>query len=567
MKRFLLFLLACAPLQMWCCTNLIVGRGASTTGSPMTTYAADSYGLYGFLRYQAAADHNTADMRKVYDWDTGTYLGEIPETEHTFSVIGNMNEHQLTIGETTYGGREELHHDSTAIIDYGSLIYIALERCRTAREAVMFMTTIVQEYGYASEGESFTIADPQEVWLMEMIGKGGKSKGAVWAAVRVPDDCITAHANQARITKLPVKGAKALNLKKEIPDFAKLYPSLKKYKVMTNTADGTEWLWSSDVISFGRQNGYFSGNDEDFSFADAYAPLDLVGAYACEGRVWSFLRRYDASIDGYLPYVMGKSANKIPLFVKPSRKLSPADLRNDMRDQYEGTPLDITKGEAAGIWHSKLRYGGLVFNLDSTEYCHPRPTATQQTGWSYVSEMHADRPYGVFWFAVDDAATSVYVPFFSCSTEVPHCLQKGNGDLLTYSPTSAFWAFNTVANYAYTKYERMRPDIVFRQHEWEQRFEDDLVQIQNNKVQSTQGGLTEQLRDYLTRYSVIQAEAVVQDWHNLFAFLMVKYLDGVEKKQDDQGNFLRTATGESQSPDRFKPAEEYLRRIAPETAH
>lgn len=529
------------------CTNFIVGCKASADGSVMTTYAADSYSLDGFLRYQPAADHKAGAMRKVYDWDTNVYLGEIPQVAHTFNVVGNTNEHQLTIGETTYGGREELC-DTTGMIDYGSLIYIALERCSTAREALFCMTDLVAQYGYYSEGESFTIADPREAWILEMIGKGPGVKGAVWVATRVPDDCISGHANQARITNLPVKKAKALKQNKQ---------------VMHNQVDGIDWYWSKDVISFAREKGYFTGEDAQFSFADAYAPLDLTGAYACEGRVWSFMRKYDASFDQYLPYVMGQNKNHMPLCTKPNRLLTAADLRAAMRDQYEGTPLDITQGEAAGIWHSKLRYGGLVFKLDSTEYCYPRPTATQQTGWSFVSVMNANKPYGVYWFGVDDAASSVYIPFFGCATSVPYCLQEGNGDLLTYSSTSAFWAFNTVANYAYTKYERMMPEIRFRQQELENRFEQDLTRLEEKTATMSAADRI----DYLTRYSAVQANAVVDEWHALFQFLMVKFLDGVEKKQDENGKFLRTPEGCSQSPNRLKPSEDYLRRIAPEVAH
>lgn len=548
MKKVLLcFMAICATVSALACTNFLVGKDASTTGSCMITYAADSYSLYGFLRYQPAADHQPGEMRKVYDWDTNKYLGEIPEVAHTYSVIGNVNEKQLTIGETTFGGREELV-DTTAIIDYGSLIYIALERCATAREAISCMTELVAQYGYYSEGESFSIADPEEVWILEMIGKGPGNKGAVWVATRIPDDCISAHANQARITNLPVGKGK-----------------WKKSKAVKTIIDdkGMEWLWSKDIIDVAREKGYFNGQDKDFSFADAYCPLDLTGAYACEGRVWSFMRKYDAAYDAYLPYVLGQNKDHMPLYTKPSRKLAAADLRAAMRDQYEGTPLDITQGEAAGIWHSKLRYGGLVFTLDSVEYCYPRPTATQQTGWSYVSEMHADRDFATFWFGVDDAATNVYMPFFSNATDVPDCLRKGNGDLLTYSYTSAFWAFNTVANFVYSKYERMRPDVVFHQTEWENRFERDIEQLLN-KTGKMHPSLTAQ---YLTDYSNTQAEAVVADWRQLFGYLMVKYLDGVEKKQDDNGNFLRTPYGESQSPNRFKPSEEYLRKISGEVQH
>lgn len=547
-KIFFTIAFIAAAMSSMACTNLIVGKSASTTGSPMITYAADSYSLYGFLRYQPAANHAPTDIRKIYDWDTNKYLGEIAEVAHTYSVIGNINEKQVTIGETTFGGREELA-DPKGIVDYGSLMYIALERSASAREAISVMTSLVAQYGYASEGESFSIADPNEVWLMEMIGKGPGKTGAVWVATRIPDDCISAHANQARITTLPLKKAKAIKGNKN---------------VMTNVdANGMEWMWAKDVITIARQNGYFSGSDEEFSFADAYAPLDLTGAYACEGRVWSFMRKYDESFDQYLPYVMHQNNNHMPLYTKPSRKLSAADLREGMRDQYQGTPLDITEGEGAGMWHSKLRYGGLVFKMGDAEYCYPRPIATQQTGWSFVSEMHADKPYGIFWFGVDDAASNVYIPFFSCATKVPNCLQKGNGDLLTYSYTSAFWTFNTVANFAYSKYERMMPDITAKQQEWEQRFEDELSKI-DNKIGRMEPTVA---AEYLTQYSCKQAEAVVADWHELFGFLMVKYLDGVEKRQDNNGEFLRTAEGESVSPDRLKPATKWLERIAPEVVH
>lgn len=548
MKKLLTTLaMIIATVGAMACTNFLVGRLASNNGQTMISYAADSYSLYGFLRYQPAADHAAGEMRKIYDWDTNKLLGEIPEIAHTYSVMGNMNEKQLTIGETTYGGRLELM-DTTGVMDYGSLIYVALERCATAREAILCIADLAGKYGYYSEGESFSIADPKEVWIMELIGKGADQKGIVWVATRIPDDCISAHANQARITTLPLKKAKAMKGNKQI---------------MTNMVDGQEWWWSKDVITVARQKGYFTGADQDFSFCDAYAPLDLTGAYACEGRVWSFMRKYDASFDQYLPYVMHQNNDHMPLFTKPSHKLSAADMRAAMRDMYEGTPLDIQQLEGAGIWHSKLRYGGLVFTLDSTEYCYPRPTATQQTGWSYVSEMYDNKPFGIFWFGVDDAATNVYIPFFSCGNKVPYCLEQGNGDLLTYSHTSAFWAFNTVANYAYTKYERMLPEIQFHQAEWEKRFEEDLPLLEN-KI----GKMSEPLRnEYLSQYSCTQADAVVEDWHQLFGFLMVKYLDGVEKKQDEQGKFLRTPEGESQSPNRLKPSEEYLRSIAPHVAH
>ena len=551
MKKLLLTLTATLLVSAaFACTNFIVGKAASTGGQTMITYAADSYGLFGFLRYQPAANHEPGSMRKVVDWDSNKQLCEIPEVAHTYSVIGNMNEHQVTIGETTYGGRLELM-DSTGLIDYGSMIYIALERSRTAREALACMTDLVAKYGYASEGESFSIADPDEVWLLELIGKGPGNKGAVWVAVRIPDDCISGHANQPRITRLPVD-AKG-RWKRGKGNIAKV-----------TDANGVEWMWTKDIIDVARQHGYFTGKDADFSFADAYAPVDLLAAYGCDGRVWSFFRHYSDDMDRYLPYIMHENTtDHLPIWIKPSHKLSAADLKACMRDQYEGTPLSIRDMRSAGIWHSKLRYGGLTFKLDSVEYCYPRPTATQQTGWSYVSEMYSDKPYGIYWFGVDDAATNVYIPFFSCATAIPDAYREGNGDLLTYSPTSAFWAFNTVANYAYTKYERMLPDIQFRQQQWEERFAEDIPQLERKTFEMSEADRAE----YLTRYSNLQAEAVVADWKDLFTFLMVKFLDGVEKRQDENGAFLRTPEGFSQSPNRLKPSEEYLRSIADEIAH
>ncbi|MBE6325076.1 MAG: dipeptidase [Bacteroidales bacterium] len=553
MKKLLLLLLSIFNFQLLtcsACTNFIVGKAASDNGQTMITYAADSYSLYGFLRFQPAANHAKGEMRKVIDWDTDKYLCEIPEVEHTYSVIGNMNEHQVTIGETTFGGRIELMDTISGTIDYGSMMYIALERSRTAREALQCMTDLVAQYGYASEGESFSIADPNEVWLLELIGKGPGNKGAVWVATRIPDDAICAHANQARITRLPLdsKG----KWKRGKGNIAKVID-----------ANGMEWMWTKDIIDVARKNGCFSGKDEDFSFSDAYNPLDLVGAYGCDGRVWSFFRHFTDDMDRYLPYIMNRGGEHMPIYIHPDHKVSAAELRACMRDQFEGTPLSIRDMKSAGIWHSKLRYGGLTFHLDSIEYCYPRPTATQQTGWSYVSEMYSEKPYGIFWFGVDDAATNVYVPFFSCAKDVPEAFRKGNGDLLTYSPTSAFWAFNTVANYAYTKYERMLPDIQFRQQQWEERFAEDVKQLETKAFEMSEADRAA----YLTKYSNLQAEAVVADWKDLFSFLMVKFLDGVEKRQDENGAFLRTPEGMSDRPNRLKPSEEYLRSIADEIAH
>lgn len=532
-KTILLLGMICAVASSWACTNFMAGKDATVDGSTLLSYAADSYSLYGALYYQPAADHPKGAMRQVYDWDTGKYLGEIPQPAHTYSVIGNMNEHQLTIGETTFGGRPELA-DSLGIIDYGSLIYIALQRSRTAREAIQCMTSLVAQYGYYSEGESFSIADPNEVWIMEMIGKGVGNKGAVWVATRIPDDCVSAHANQARITTI-------------------------------NFKDKDNWMYSPDVISFAREKGYFSGKDKDFSFSDTYNPLDFSGLYICEARVWSFFRQVNSQMDQYYDYVTGKSDKRMPLYVRPDRKLSVQDFKNYMRDQYEGTPLDITQGTDAGPWHSKLRYGSLGFKLDSLQYWFERPTATQQTAWSFVAQMRGyvpDHVGGIFWFGVDDAATNLYVPVYCRANAVPWCYSPDNGDLYTYSATSAFWIYNQVANFAYAKYSVMLPEIRKVQAGWEEYFNTLIPQIDMAAAEMSPADA----QAFLTQFSCSQAQTSTEAWRRLSEYLLVKYLDGQQKKEKD-GQFLRNPYGQPSSPLRPAYPEEYLRTIAPEVAH
>ena len=523
------------------CTNFIVGKDASADGSTIISYAADSYSLYGFLHFSPAADYPAGAMREVKDWDTGRPLGQIPQVEHTYSVVGNMNEHQLTIGETTWGGRAELW--DTVGIDYGSLIYIALERCKTAREAIDCITSLVEEYGYASEGETFSIGDPNEVWIMDLIGKGPGRKGAVWVATRIPDDCICAHANQARITNI-------------------------------NFKDKKNWLYSKDVIKFAREKGYFSGKDADFSFQAAYAPFDFSGLYVCEARVWSFFRHFSDDMEQYFDYATGKTfletsgkdaGTPMPLYIRPNHKVSVQEIKDCMRDQYEGTPLDITQGTDAGPWNTKLRYGSLTFKLDSTSYWYERPTATQQTAWSFVAQMrgYADpKAGGIFWFGVDDAATNVYVPIYCRINHIPECFAEGNGDLYTYSPTSAWWTFNIVANWAYTKYSRMKPDIVKVQQMLEEKFN---AQIEGVDAQAAAMS-DEEARRFLTNYSCAQADNTMIEWQNLGIYLMVKYLDGQERKEEN-GQFKRNAYGEPTSPNRPAFPESYLRTFKNEIAH
>ena len=543
MKKIYLILALCSAwVAGMACTNFVVGKDASVDGSTMVSYAADSYSLYGFLRHSPAADHPKGAVREVKDWDTGKPLCTIPQVAHTYNVVGNMNEHQLTIGETTWGGRPELEIGEG--IDYGSLIYIALERCKTAREAIKCMTDLVAEYGYASSGETFSIADPNEVWLMELIGKGKVEKGAVWVATRIPDDCIAAHANQARFTTI-------------------------------NFKDKENWMWSKDVVKFARKQGYYTGKkDEDFNFQEAYAPYDFSGLYVCEARVWSFFRKYSADMDRYFDFASGKTfvetggkyaGERMPLYIKPNRKVSAQALKDCMRDQYEGTPLDITQGPDAGPWNSKLRYGSLGFKLDSVQYWFERPIATQQTAWSFVAQMRGyegANAGGIFWFGVDDAATSLYVPFYSTITTIPTCYAEGNGDLYNYSPTAAWWTYNIVANWAYSKYSAMVPDIQRVQSTWEDKFNAQVAVVDEIVAAMS----ASEKADWLTKYSNLQANESHQAWKELCIYLFTKYLDGQERKEKD-GQFLRNEYGEPTSPNRPAYPTEFLQTVKSQIAH
>ena len=543
MKRIYVILALCSAwVAGMACTNFLVGKDASVDGSTMVSYAADSYALYGFLYHSPAADYAEGAVREVKDWDTGKPLCAIPQVAHTYNVVGNMNEHQLTIGETTWGGSAAL--ETGEGIDYGSLIYIALERCKTAREAIKCMTDLVAEYGYASSGETFSIADPNEVWMMELIGKGKVEKGAVWVATRVPDDCIAAHANQARFTTI-------------------------------NFKDKENWMWSKDVVKFARKQGYYTGKkDEDFNFQEAYAPYDFSGLYVCEARVWSFFRKFSDDMDKYFDFASGKTfvetggksaGERMPLYIKPNHKVSAQELKNCMRDQYEGTPLDITQGPDAGPWNSKLRYGSLGFKLDSVQYWFERPIATQQTAWSFVAQMRgydSAKAGGIFWFGVDDAASTVYVPMYSTITEVPECFKEGNGDMYNYSPTSAWWTYNIVANWAYTKYSAMMPDIKKVQAAWEDKFNAQVEAIDAQVANMDAAHATE----FLTEYSCAQAQESTAAWKDLGIYLFVKYLDGQERKEKD-GEFLRNPYGEPEGPNRTPYPTSFLESVHEHIAH
>lgn len=531
-KRFLLsiFTLLITFSSSFACTNFLAGKAATTDGSTLISYNADSYFLFGALAFRPAANHAPGTMMDIHDWDSGKYLGKIKQVEHTYSVVGNMNEYQLAIGETTFGGREELA-DTTAIMDYGSLIYVTLQRAKSAREAIKVMTDLVAQYGYYSEGESFSIADPNEVWIMEMIGKGPNNKGAVWVAQRIPDDCVSAHANQARITTFPYD-------------------------------DKNNCLYAEDVIAFAREKGYFKGKNKDFSFSDTYNPLDYTGLRACEARVWSFFRKIDPAMDKYISYIKGETVERMPLWIKPTAKVSAQKFKDYMRDQYEGTELDMTKGIAAGPFGSKLRCSPLTFKVDSVEYVHERPIATQQTGFTFVAQMRSWLPDyigGVLWFGVDDAATALYVPMYCGINSVPECFNEKNGSLLEYSPTSAFWIYNWVANYAYSKYSYMYADIKKVQSKWESDFNSlvpamDKVAVGMNEADA---------RVFLTNFSCSQAENSTAAWKKLGEYLLVKYMDGNIKKEKD-GKFLQNDHAIPPSIIRAGYPEEFLRQMVKE---
>ena len=532
MKRIYLTLCAItiAIAQSWACTNLIVGRQASTDGSTIVSYSADSYGLFGELYHYPAGTHAKGTMRPVHEWDTGKYLGEIPEARTTYNVIGNMNEHQLTITETTFGGREELV-DTTGIIDYGSLIYIALQRSKSAREAIQVMTDLVQEYGYYSSGESFTIADPREVWVMEMIGKGVGVKGAVWVAVRIPDDCISAHANQARIHQFPLN-------------------------------DKENCLYSPDVISFAREKGYFSGLNKDFSFANAYAPLDFGARRYCEARVWSFYNMFTDRGEEFLPYILGSTDKPMPLYVKAKKRISVQEIQQAMRDHYEGTPLDLSQDFGAGINHSPYRLSPLSFTVDGEEYFNERPISTQQTGWVIVAQMRENLPNaigGVLWFGCDDANMTVFTPVYCCTNVVPQCYSRVDGaDYITFSWRSAFWIMNWVANMVYPRYDVMIGDVRATQ----QSLEGTLATAQKG-IESAALELYEKNADeakaFLTRYTNSAAQSTIDAWRTLGEYLVVKYSDGVVRRTDAQGRFQRNDIGQPASPIRPGYPESFLK--------
>lgn len=503
MKKVNLFLIILLTISFvhWkmtsACTNILVSKGASKDGSTMITYAADSHELYGELYYYPAADHPQGTMLDIYEWDTGKYLGQIEQVSHTYQVVGNMNEHQLTIGETTFGGRGELR-DTTAIMDYGSLMYITLQRAKTARGAIQVIDELLNKYGYYSSGESFSIADPNEVWIMEMISKGMHEKGAVWVARKVPDGYIAAHANQARIRQFPLD-------------------------------DPENCLYSEDVIDFARDMGYFKGKDEDFSFADAYAPLDYGALRFCEGRVYSVFNRAAPSLEMSMDYVKGlPGAEPMPLWIKPDEKLSVHDVMELMRDHFQGTDWDMTQDLGAGPFKLPYRWRPLIWEVDGVEYCNERAISTQQTGFSFVSQARSWLPDpigGILWFGVDDTYSTVYVPMYCSITDIPPSFREGNGGLYDFTWESAFWIFNFVSNFTYLRYNLMIEDVRKVQRNLELGFFAQQEAIEQTAMEMYKQEPGKAIA-YLTDYSIKQGEYTVNRWKKLGEGLLVKYIDG-----------------------------------------
>ncbi len=515
MKRISLILSGClmASLPVFACTNLIAGKKASADGSVLMTYAADSHNLYGMLTHTPAADHPAGSMRKVVDWDSGKPLGEIPQVPHTYNVVGNINEHQVAIGESTWGGRKELA-DSTgrALIDYGSLIQIALERSKTAQEAIDVMTSLVDKYGYASSGESFSIVDKNEAWVMEMIGKGDDS-GAVWIAVRIPDDAISGHANEPRIRKVDLKDKK--NVK-----------------------------YSKDLIKFARKHGYFSGKDEDFSFADAFEVHDAATRRGCDGRVWSYFRRFNKDADKYYQWCDGFSDDPMPLYIVPDKKVSLKEMQESMRDHFEGTPFEMTSDIGSGPNKVPYRWRPMEFEVDGKKYLMERAIATQQTGWSFVSQSRdwlPDEVGGVLWFGTDDTNTCVYMPFYCSMTEIPVQLDKGNVNEFSFD--SNFWMNNWVANQAYNRYDLMIPDIRKVQNRLEDKYISSRAPKEEALVALLKDGNKEALIKEVNWEGSAIAKEATDEYRNLAQFLFVRFMDGNMKKVDENGNFIFNENG------------------------
>lgn len=526
-----------APTEAQACTSFLVGKNASADGSAFITYNQDDYGMFGRLHYLPAAQHAKGEMRKIYDGDTNHYHGEIAEAPYTYAVMGYINEHQVGITETTFGGRSELE-DPKGIIDYVSLMTIALQRSKTAREAIRVMTSLVQEYGYASEGESFSIADPNEVWILEMIGKGPKEKGAVWVAIRIPDDCIACHANQSRIHQFNMKDKKNV-------------------------------MYAKDVISFARKKGYFTGKDADFSFADAYAPADFSAIRFCETRVWSFYNKWVNGMEQYLDYVDGKhigQAKPMPLYFKPKQKLSLQDVMSSMRDHYEGTPFDITKDVGAGPYEAPYRPTPLVWEHKEKKYFNERPISTQQTAGTYVIQLRASLPNaigGVLWYGNDDPNMVAYTPVYCCASKAPECYDPKDASDVKFSWNSAFWVENWVSNMTYPRYSQLFPSVKAAREELESKYASQQAEIEA-QAKALLSQDPARAKAYLTDYSAQCAKQMMNRWKQLGEYLIVKFNDQAIKPEKD-GKYEMTPDGLGKAVERPGFNENYREVITKET--
>lgn len=507
----LVAIMSASAMEASACTNLIVGKKASVDGSVLVSYNADDYGMFGHLCHYPAGTHQKGEMRKIFDWDTGEYHGEIPEAPVTYNVIGNINEFQLSIGETTYGGREEMV-DTTGILDYGSLIYVTLQRAKTAREAISVMTSLVEKYGYCSSGETFSICDPNEAWIMEMMGTGPGSKGVVWVAMRIPDNAICAHANQSRIGKFDMRDKKNV-------------------------------VCSKNVISYARKMGWFTGRDADFSWKNTYARPDFSGRRFCDARVWSFFNHYQKGFDRYLPWALGKDPNAedMPLWIVPDRKLSVHDVQMGMRDHYEGTAMALdTTNVGGGIYQMPYRPTPLQFKVDGKTYFNERPISTQQTAFSFVSQLRSWMPReigGVIWFGNDDANMIAYTPVYCGNTVQPECYNTPGADAVTFSDKNAFWVCNWVSNMVYPRYSQIFPELQAVRDSLESSYFARQADFEKKAMNLYATDKPSALR-MLNEYSVEKAQQMLAEWKNLAIRIIVKYNDmGV--KQEKNGKILK----------------------------
>ena len=535
------------------CTNYLVTKGASADGSTMISYAADSHLLYGELYHWPANKWPEGTMMDIHEWDTGKHLGQIKQAAETYNVVGNMNEYQVAIGETTYGGLDTLGKQPGAIMDYGSLIYVALQRSRSAREAIKVMTELVAEYGYYSSGESFSISDKDEVWILELIGKGSKEKGAVWVALRIPDGYVSGHANQARIMTFPLK---------------KENNSISSDQMDQINDTNIECIYAADVVSFARDMDLYEGKDKDFSFSDTYAPVDFGGARFCEIRVWTMFNKVTGNMDENWDYAKGDiehadqfedgtanpnhyATNRMPLWVKPDQKVSIKDMMGFMRDHLEGTELDMANDVGAGPFGNPYRWRPLTWEVDGVAYCNERATATQQTGFSFISQSRSWLPNeigGILWWGVDDASGTVYMPMYTSITRIPQNFAVGNGSLMEWSETSGFWVFNQVQNLAYSRYNLIHPDVEVLQSKLENNYIESIKTIDD----ATQIMYTEESMDVavanLTNFSNHIAESTFKEWKTLYSQLFMKFMDGNVKTAKEVPEGYKYVTPELNQP-------------------